>query len=715
METRKRTRRKEIESKAFETYLRLKEMPQGSCIQEDILGRLVRNMELKKEVPATLLGIIEVLRINAPRCFLSRDEKSMFFGLLVEALPRDGINLETFIAYRIPSLLTDSAMARRLVGLLSMVSGTAKRYLKEIAVILIEEGGEDMVKEVVKAVLLHIPKDPAVNSIIEATRDISMPIVAVVMEGLEDKIYTEIYSQLTLRSELSVRNVRGPSRVKYLAAAMSEDNFKKLCPLYIGDRDKRIARILAANCSPKDRETFHRILNDSDEGVRTRLLEKVTFGDVVEFEVEIHERILDSSREVRELVFNILRSGMALHRNSLLEAIEGPKENKPSSCQDGGHEAKCLLRFIRFVLKGVLTRERSEYVDLLNEFDLPWEFYFRIRGFKGTDVFLELNSQQIKKEEGDVPLSPEIRRFYLKHFFSGELPKEHVAELIRTDVMSALAYLQGRDLKGYVNHLLDKALACNDLEEILAMVDAMKPYLQDMTYTSCPKSSGELLVYAHSKYCSCFVAQVLDLDVSFPMLYFLAHMKVPIDTLLPLLLEYRGSSREYVEVQLAYNDRKLLQEFVDYFMEVDLDDILKKKLIGSRTLVGLMIYFLNTGQVGVRNTDFFIRSIHLVWTGSSNEAKARQIYETYAMRVDQDTFNKFYTVCSRLRGMSLSGETHEIVSGKMVKRSNKILLAVCDAVLGVREGELVDEKFNLELFHQAPQGVGDTTTLGSGT
>ncbi|CAD26992.1 hypothetical protein [Encephalitozoon cuniculi GB-M1] len=713
MESLKRAKRVEPRNKAFEMYVKLKEIPQGSCVDDDVLVYLSRNMELRREIPATLLGIIEVLRINAPRCFLSKEERIRFFGLLIETLPKEKINLETFITYRIPSLLTEKILIAKLISLVGVVKGAAKQYLREIIIVMIEEGAGGMVREIVMDVLLRIPKDPTLNHIIEATKEISMPIAAVIMESLEDKVYADIYSNFTLREHLCIRNVRGQGKMRYLMAAMSETNFEKLCGFYIGDKDKKVIKILAEHCRPSHDEIFHRILNDCDEGVRTKLLEGITFEDVVEHELEVYERILDTSHGVRAIVFNIFRSGMLLHRDSVIEVREDSKENKRDGSESSNRETKCLLRFIGAILKGVFTKQRKEYVDLLNELNLPWEFYFRIRSFKGVTAFLSLSSETIKKESEDLPKCRDRRRFYLEHFFCGELSKEEIAGLIEVDVPSALAYLRGKSPDEYADLLMSRALSSNNIEEVLMVIDTIRPYLAEKMHPSCPKCSAELLVYAHSRHASCFIGQVLDFDVSFPMLYFLSHMKIPVDTLLPLLSGYRGSGSEYVEIQLAYNDKKLLQEYVNYFMEIDLDESSKRKLVGSRTFVGSMIYFVNTGQVNIRNINFFISSIHVICMSSSNETKIRQIYETYSMKVDQSTFNRFYTVCSRLKAMSLNKGPHEISDGKVVvRRNDKTLFFICETVLGVREGEVVGERFHLQGFHPIPENVLDMISLG---
>lgn len=704
MKSLKRTKRVEIQDKAFEMYLKLKETPQGSCIEEDVLLYLLRNMELQREILGTLLGIIEVLRINAPKCFLSREEKHRFFRLLIEILPKEKINLETFITYRIPSLLTDKVLITKLVGLIEVVNGTPKKYLKEIIIILIEEGTEDIVREVVRAVLLHIPKDPTSNSIIEVTKKISMAAVTIIMESFEDKVYADVYSSFSLKEHLCVRNIKGQGKLKYLIAAMSEKNFEKLCSFYIGDRDKRIIKILAENCGPRHGEIFHRIANDYDENVRITLLERTTFEDIVEHSLDVYERILDTSHKVRAIVFNIFRSGMQDYKDSLVRITEISKENnsKRTSC-----EVECLLKLIRFALKGVFTNQRKEYIDLLNEYNLPWEFYFHIKSLKGATTFLELSSERIKRENAKLPECREGRRFYLKYFFSGKLPKERTFELIETDIPSALVYLLGRDdLDEYADLLIDRALASSNTKEILMIVDAVRPYLTEKIPSLCPKSNAELLIYAHSKHSPCFASQVLSFETSFPMLYFLSHMKIPADVLLPLLLEYRGSCEEYVEIQLAYNDKRLLQEFVEYFMEIDLDEDSKERIVRSKTFVGSMIYFLNTGQVSIKNISFFISSICLICAGSGNEPRIKHIYETYSMKVDQSTFNKFYTVCSRLKTMSLNKEPYRIDEGKVIiKKNDKTLFFICEAVLSARMGEMVDEKLNLHEFYPISEDV----------
>ncbi|AFN83637.1 hypothetical protein EROM_090190 [Encephalitozoon romaleae SJ-2008] len=707
MKSLKRTKKVEVQSKAFEVYLKLKETPQGSCIEEDVLAYLLRNIELQREIPSTLLGIIEVLRINAPKCFLSREEKHRFFRLLIDILPKEKINLETFITYRIPSLLTDKILISKLAGLIEVVNGTAKKYLKEIIIILIEEGAEDIVREVVRTVLLHIPKDPASNSIIEVTKEISMPAVTIIMESFEDKVYADVYSSFSLKEHLCVRNIRGQGKLKYLTAAMSEKNFEKLCHFYIGDRDKRIIKILAENCRPRHDEIFHRIANDYDENVRITLLERITFEDIVEHSLDVYERILDTSHRVRTVVFNIFRSGMLTYKDSLIGIAESSKENKENNSKRTSREVECLLKFIKFALKGVFTNQRKEYIDLLNECNLPWEFYFHIKSLKGTATFLELSSERIKKENAKLPECRERRWFYLKYFFLGKLPKERTFELIETDIPSALVYLLGRDdLDEYADLLINRALASSNIKEILMIVSAVRPYLTEKKPTLCPRSTAELLIYAHSKHSSCFVSQILSFETTFPVLYFLSHMKIPVDVLLPLLLEYRGSSEEYVEVQLAYNDKRLLQEFVEYFMEINLDEDLKEKIVRSKTLVGSLIYFLNTGQVNIKNIGFFISSICLICASSSNEHKIKQIYETYSMKVDQSTFNKFYTVCSKLKTMSLNKEPHRIDEGKVViKKNDKTLFFICEVVLSTRVGEMVDEKFNLHEFYPISEDV----------
>ncbi|ADM12150.1 uncharacterized protein Eint_090200 [Encephalitozoon intestinalis ATCC 50506] len=713
MENLKRTKRTETQNKTFRMYLKLKEMPQGSCVDEDVLQHLVRNMELRKEVLDTLLGVIEVLRINAPRCFLSKEEKRRFFKLLIEVLPKEKINLETFITYRIPSLLTDKDLISKLSGLIGVVSGTAKKYLKEIIIILIEEGTEDTTREVIRSVLLHIPKDPEISSIIEVTKEISMPAVALIMENFEDKVYADVYSNLSFREHLCVRNIRGQGKLKYLTAAMTEENFEKLCNFYIGDKDKRVIKILAENCSPKHDEIFHKILSNCNEDIRATLLEKTSFKDIIEYSLDIYERILDTSHKVRAVAFNIFRSGMDLCRNLLLEIVESSEENQKNYTK-AGSERECLLRLIEFILRGVFTSQRKEYIDLLNEFDLPWEFYFRIKSFKGTDVFLEQSLEKIKKEKGEPPECREKRRFYLKYFFCGELSKQKINELIRTDIQSALVYLQGKDIKEYRDLLVGRALANNSTEEVLMIVDMIKAHLKDQVWPSCPKSDAELLVYAHSKHSSIFVRQVLDFDVTFPMLYFLSYMRIPVDVLLPLLLKYKGSSKEHVEIQLGYNDKRLLQEFIEYFMEISLDEDSKIKLVRSRTFVGSMIYFVNTGYVNIKNIDFFISSIYFICTSSNNEAKVKHIYEIYSMKVDQGTFNRFYTVCLKLKGMSLNKEPYEIDDGTvLIKRNDRILFLICETVLGVREGNVVDEKFNLQaFFHPISENVQSMISSG---
>lgn len=709
---RRKTKALEEQARTLEMYAALRKTPQGTRTDEVILKQLIRNMKAGKEVPTTLLGIIELLRINAPRCILSREEKQAFFSLLVDTIPREKMNLERFIAYRIPSLLTNRTLIARLVGLAGCVSGASKEYLKEIIVILIEEREEDVVKEILRILLLHIPKDPGFSSVIEATREVSMPIVALVMEEFEDKAYADVYVALTLNKDLCIRNIRGPGRLRYIQAAMCEKNFEKLCGFYIGDKDKRIVELLATNCTPAHRSIFQRILTDHDENARAILLKGIEFEDVVRFDLDICERVLDSDPSVRRIALKIFRDGAEMYKKYFEEFRDEKENGMNRMSEDDPLEdmMRYFLKMIQFVFRGVLTRQREEYVQALVECALPWEFYFQIRSYKGVDEFLRSCSMCIELDE--LPDSEEKRRFYLRYLFRGKIQREDVVVLIEEDVHSALEYLKDKDCVEYVDALVEKALS-SGAEDALMIVELVRPHLAEKVPTAAPVSNAELLIYAHSKYASIYIDDVSRRSSSFPALYFLAHMKVSVDNLAARLSEFNGTCEEHVEILLAYNDKRLLGEFVDYFMDAALNDWCRARLVRSRTFVGSMIYFMNTGQVSIRNIAFFVSSIHFLCMHGTREAKIRHIYEVYATKVDQDTFNSFYTVCLRLRHMSTSRGPHQISSGKVVlEAGDKLLISICNTVLAVRKGNPTGEAVRLSMFHEVPARIQDMVSLG---
>lgn len=709
MEERRGAKELEARGRTFEIYTRLKRQPQGSVTDDADLRYLVRNMGQGREIPTTLLGIAEVLRINAPKCVLDREERHRFFSLLVETLPRETMNLESFITYRIPSLLTDRALILKLTDLVGRTTGTVKQYLKEIVVILIEEREEEMVRDITRRVLLHIAKDPTLSSIIEATRDITMPLVELAMEEFDDKVYSDIYSCFSLNGQLCIRNVRGPGKLKYVRAAMSERNFERLCGFYIGDRDKRVVEHLAAHCSPVHTAIFHRILTDPDENVRLALIRKIGFEEGVRFNLDIHERALDTSPMVRGHVLHIFKSGSEMYKRCFGQVCRGDGTSEPPTeeCCEGVTEY--FLRLMRFVLRGVLTRHRDEYIQVLRECGLQWEHYFQVRSYKGLHEFLM--SGPVETGCCNLPESREEREFYLRYVFRGEMCRRDVVALIDEDIHSALEYLKDKDVGEYADHLVARLLTSN-VDEALEIIEMVGPYLMERTYGSPPKSDVEFLLYAHSRHTSGYVSDVTNLPVSFPMLYFLAHMKIDIETMLRLLLEYKGSCEEHIEIQLAYNDKRLLQHFVDYFMDTCPKDRSKRRLVESRTFVGTMIYFVSTGQVSIRNTDFFISSMHFICTNATNRYRAKEIYEAYATRVDQETFNRFHTICSRLRHMTLNREHKTSGDRIVIEENDKMLYLLCDTVLSIREGSIVDEAFNLSLFHRIPARILDMIVLG---
>lgn len=707
MESRKEKTASEEHSKAFDTYINLKRKRQGSRTDEAILQYLVRNMEQRKEVPSTLLAIIELLRINAPKCVLNREEKHSFFSLLIEILPKEKINLERFIKYRIPSLLTNKTLMLKLVTLVGVVSGTARRYLKEIIIILMEECGEEMLGKVLEIVLLNIPRDPTLNDIIEATKDVSMPVVGLIMEQFDDKTYADVYASLIFNKDLCIRNIKGANRMKYIRAAMSEKNFSKLCNFYIGDRDKKVVEYLAASYVPVNMSIFYRLLMHPDENVRVALMERLNFEDAVRFDLEMHERALDTSPRVRSLAFEMFKLGADMYMKYFVDA-EGVNENAQQELSQA--VLKYFLRFIQSVLKGVLTKQRDEYIKVLQECNLPWEFYFQIRSYKGLDEYLTSVCMEVDLPE--LPRCDDMRRFYLKYFFRKEMSKENVFALIEQDVYSALIYLGDKDLREYVECLITRGLN-GGVNETLVIVELIHPYLHDRIPMSSPNLDAELLIYAHSKYSFAYVEEVSKLSPSFPVLYFLAHMKVPTEVMFAKLSSYRGSCEEHIEIQLAYNDRKLLRGFVDYFLGAEFRDDMGVKLVKSRTFVGSMIYFICTGRVNIRNIDFFISSIHFMCMNATNTTKVKQIYEIYVMKVDQKTFDRFYSVCLRLKHMTLNGSPHSVVNDKVMVGSNdKLLYSLCDMIVNLREGAIVDEAFNLCLFHEIPRRLLDLILLG---
>ncbi|KAM0671882.1 hypothetical protein OCOL_000936 [Ordospora colligata] len=705
MEVTKNEREMEARSKGFGMYLRLKKMPQGVIIEDDIHTYFAKKLNSEGEVVDTLLGIIEILRISAPKCFLSKDEMNRFFGLLIKILPSEKINLENFIEYRMSSLLTDKGLIMKLVRLIGCVSGAAKQYLKEMIIVLIEEKPESIVKEIIKILLGHIARDESINSVIEATKEASMPIVEILMEGFDDKKYVDIYSSLTLNKSLCIRNIRGCNKVKYLKSAVCGQNFEKLFSIYGADRSKEVIMLLADNCSYINRDAFNRMINNNDENVRIKLLEKITFDDIALNGLEMHERVLDLSDCVRSRVFEVFNEGVCKYKECLINSICDCKRKPELEDIDGN--SKCLLRFVEFILKGMFTGRKQEYVNVMIRAELPWKVYFQLCAFKGLHEFLELSNGKLKTNNEDFPINTEERRFYIKYFFCGSVPDCEIMKLIEVDVLSALEYLKYRNIHEYADILISKLITYrNRSSDVIVMIDDLKPYLYEKKWHLAPRSDTELLIYAHSKYVTQYIDYVQQQEVSFAMLYFLSCMKLPIDVLGPLVLNYKGSCEEHVEIQLAYNDRRMLKERIGYFMNSKLSESLKRRLLSSRSFVGSMIYFVNTGQVAIRNMEFFVWSIYLICMDCNNASKAREIYETYVMKVDIETFNKFYTVCSKLKNMSPRyADSDYAEKDLLTSSSQQMLQLICNTIISVRAGEIVEVHADLHMFYESAGSI----------
>ncbi|KAH9411721.1 hypothetical protein HK407_04g08320 [Ordospora pajunii] len=702
MEVIKKGMEMEMQSKAFVMYLRLKKMPQGAIIEDEMQAYFTKKLHSEIEEVVTLLGIIEILRISAPKCFLSKDEINRFFSLLIKALPSEKINLENFIEYRMSSLLADKGMIMKLVRLIGCVSGAAKQYLKEMIAVLIEERPEHVVKEMIKILLVHIPKDTEINSVIEATKEISMPIVEVLMEGFDDKRYVDVYSNLSLSRSLCIRNIRGCNKVKYLKSAVCAQNFEKLFSIYGADRNKEVIMLLAENCSSNNRDAFNRMISSTDENIRIKLLERIKFDDIVLNGLDVYERALDLSDCVRNRVFEIFGEGVSKYKECLMSSICGCKRKPEWEEIDGG--SRCLLRFVEFILKGMFTRRKQEYVDVMIRAELPWKFYFQLCAFKGLYEFLELTSGKLKTSVDEFPMNTEERRFYIKYFFCGSVPECEIIRLIEEDCLSALEYLKGKNIHEYADTLISKVITYrNRNNDVVAMIEDLKPFLYEKQWPSAPKSDAELLVYAHSTHSTQYISDVLQQELSFAMLYFLSCMKLPIDVLGPLVLRYKGSCEEHVEIQLAYGDRRMLKGHMGYFMNARLNENLKRRLLSSRSFVGSMIYFANTGQVAITNIEFFVWSVYFICIDGNNLSKVKEVYETYAMKVDRETFNKFYTICSKLKSMSPRCiENGYTINEASASNSQKLLQFICNAIMSIREGEIVDVNADLHMFCEYP-------------
>jgi hypothetical protein len=711
---RPRGKDKELGDRMLKAYLELKDMPQGAEVDQDIQTLLIKSLLSGKEPAKTLLGIIELLRIYAPECVLDDGQLDIFFNLLIETMSKEKINLESFISCRIPSLMSDAATVTRMVSLVKTATGTAKQYLREIIIILIEESEEEVVRKIVRAVLEHLPRDPSYNIVFASTREITAPLVEVMMEEYDDKKYADVYASYELRENLLVRNVKGPSKMKYIKAAMSERNFEKLCSYYLGDRDKKVVTFLAENCTPEHGSIFHRLLTDHDENVRAAVLEKIGFEEVVQYGLQVHGRVLDSSPKVRSIVHALYRSGADFYRRNLMHEFEEEEENARNTTESD--HLKCFLEFTRFMFLGILTRCRGEAIETLRTCGFTPEFFYRIRKLRGVEEFLDEAAQTLGYDMASfsaLPTHPGRRSFCLRYFFCGRIPREELTRLISEDVDSALVYLEDKALTEYIDALISRALA-GSIKEALKIVQLLGPHLRDRPPPEGLLGDQELLLYAHSNLAVGAASDPSYRRPAFANLYFLAHQKASLEVMQGLLKEFNGTSEELIEILLGCNYKSLLGPHVEYFMNASLSHEEHKRLLRSKKYVGAMIYFLNTGSVNISSTGFFVFSIYLISMHATNRDKTREIYERYCREVAQETFDRFYTICSKLKNMSLQSDAHGIREGKVVLSDNdRMLYFICGVIACVREGKLVDEgECDLSMFHVLPDNIADMIRLG---
>lgn len=720
----KRSRMIEMEKKAVELYTKLKSTDQGSKVDYDVQSYLMNCLKIRQGVPIALMGIIELLRINAPDNVLTENEEKIFFTMLIETIPNEKINLESFITYRIPSILSNKRLILKFANLISVVKGVTMQYMKEILTIFIEENDIEIQKNIIKTVLINLPKDESLNIIFENTKNISSQIIQLLMEDFDDKTYADVYSALEKKDFLTPKNIKGIGKIKYLKSAMSKKNFETLCSFYIGDRDKRVTEILAKNCDPSHVNIFNRLITDPNDNVRIAVLENIKYEDLINYNLDVSERFLDSNNSVGTLIYNIYLSSLKFYKENLafdFENYDEEQENKkkPSSLNSKNRKShlNVFLKLTKTLFKGVLTKEAKRYLQYIETCEFTPDFIFKIKEYPGVSEYLNVKSSEgknIKMTLEQINLTQNIdkKRFYLKYFAAENNSMEEVKKLISQDILSALAYLENKKCQEFKKELMDAAKS-QPIDIVLKIVKLIKPYLINEEFICDNMSNNELIIYAHSSCALNYIEQVCKMIPSFCTLYFLCNSQAPLETINSLLKQLELTTEEYISLFLSYNNYKVLENYVDYFINCKPSKDLLKQLVENRSGVGTLIYFLITGKIKIRNPDFFISSLVLICNNTTNIQKVINIYETYVMSIDNQTFDVFYSIVKKLKTMSFNAEPHKIAEGKVVLQNNdRILYSVCDILLNSGKGNVVEENYNLAKFHSIPDNIIELIKMG---
>jgi hypothetical protein len=622
------------------------------------IKNLIKNLKVQKYRIISLKILFEIFKWKID---LNLDDSQvlMIFEILLEILKNEFFDCTDLVASNIPQLLKDDDLIEKYFEFY-LKCNLNKENLKDLLIIFIEKSDK---------------KDQYVNSILEKYEKYKdfIPRIAKLIDF--DKISEDLYIKIFLdfqyiRESIDLRIIKGKKRFSYISQ-VSTFNLDFVFKNYIKDRDKIIRIFLAKLTTPKYELYFDILLNDPDEDVRFALIEKFSWEDC--YSTNLPDRLLDKSNKIRQRVYEIYRSGLYHLRSlSICKIFDDKTASINQSVTDGklgfsnglplSHTedpADCVQfeAFIKKISEGCLTGYSEEYINLLIESRFSLKFLAEHEDLSGFSTFLK--SYEIIIDLNTLP--NDLKAFALRHFFKGKLNFSQILDLINLNVFEVLNFIPTE--MNFNEILLEKAKSISNLEDVEKIAEFLNekivlneegPFIFPNFYFLLAhanvKTEFNLNLNEQSEYPSLYY-QVFKKDPNF--IFNLKNSKISIDQKIKLLI--------------CFNTPEILADFANdiiccKFACKTRDLILKRKNLNST-----LIYFLCTGLVSISNTSFFIRSIKSCLK-LKNDEKMKIIFEKYVKAVPERTFELFCSICSILKGCTVSGKFNQSINDRMIKK-----------------------------------------------
>lgn len=698
---------------------------------------------------------------------LSPAELSEYFEFVARCIPRMPLDLSTFVSARIPALLRSGPLIHRFFSLYGKTPYNTN-YLDDILVILIEESPAPMARILS---LLPVPLGGVSTATLpEYILDRVHRLIRV--SELTDDQYALLYSRILHRhAGHELRIVRGRSRLMFVSAAITLHP-DRISREYSDDRDRRIRLLAAGVCT--DGDVFRRLAHDPDESVRLALLDRLRWPDYARY--DFFDRMLDRSYRVRQILFRIYREALlslTAAGSSLFD--DGPFLRRlygagPSGCEAAARSGVGVLSlvrlgaataddstgatddseaaFIRLVHQacgGCLTGFAEEYVSLLRESSFSLRFLSSLAGVPGGAAFL----RSLRLSGGDFSCLPaEFLGLCLKYFYRGAASQADVLHCLGAEIFEVLPLIDNP--VPLLEPLIRAATATADLSAAEQIAELIKPHIAGRLGPQAavpfpdagPLTPNQLLLGAHTGVPSSLVERVFSSAVhDYFTLYFLVYQARGDFRTEELLFSAGLALGQRVSLLLYYNRPDCLARAAPALVGRALDPDIVDRIQGARNLNSSLIYFLSTGLVSVSSPVFFVRAVRLAAhtsdaadRGAVKKDALRRILSKYVTSVEQPVFDVFYTICSELREYTTGPASHsggEYVENpgnaagtvgtagtddkKMrLRQADRVLWHVCETVMGLRRGVLVENPLCLERYGFTKLAENETEMLKYG-